>query len=41
MKTKKTTFKEVKKFDKWMRNIVKSIHYADNEKMCNAYLKIA
>lgn len=33
-------FKEVKKFDKWMRKIVQSIHYSDNEQMCNAYNKI-
>lgn len=33
-------FKEVKKFDKWMRKIVKSIYYKDNERMCDAYLNI-
>ena len=32
--------KEIKKFDKWMRKIVKSVHYSNNEKMCNAYNKI-
>lgn len=31
---------EIKRFDKWMRKIVKSIHYHDNEKMCNAYKRI-
>lgn len=30
----------VEKFDEWMRNKVKSIHYANNEKMCNAYNRI-
>lgn len=28
------------KFDQWMKNTIKSIHYSDNEKMCNAYQKI-
>jgi hypothetical protein len=37
---KKIKLKEVKKFDKWMRKIIKSIHYSNNEKMFNAYLKI-
>lgn len=36
----KQKFKKVKKFYKWMRKIVQSVHYADNEKMCNAYEKI-
>jgi hypothetical protein len=37
---KKVKLKEVKKFDKWMRKTVQSIHYSNNEKMCNAYQKI-
>ena len=32
---------EVEKFDEWMRNKVKSIHYSNNEKMCNAYNRIS
>ncbi len=32
--------KEIKRFDKWMRKIVQSIHYHDNEQMCNAYERI-
>ena len=32
--------KEIKKFDKWMRKIVQSIYYHDNQKMCNAYERI-
>ena len=31
---------EVEKFDEWMRNKVKSIHYSNNEKMNNAYNSI-
>lgn len=31
---------EVEKFDEWMRNKVKSIHYSNNEKMTNAYNRI-
>lgn len=32
--------KQIKKFDKWMRKTVQSIHYSNNEKMSNAYQKI-
>ena len=32
--------KEIKRFDKWMRKTVQSIHYYDNEQMCNAYERI-
>jgi hypothetical protein len=28
------------KFDDWMRNTVKSIHYSDNLKMSEAFTKI-
>jgi len=28
------------RFDDWMRNKVKSIHYANNNAMCNAYQRI-
>lgn len=33
-KPKKT---EIENFDSWMRKKVKSVFYADNEKMCRAY----
>ena len=32
--------KQIKKFDKWMRKTIQSIHYSNNEKMSNAYQKI-
>ena len=32
--------KQIKKFDKWMRKTVQSIHYSNNERMSNAYQKI-
>jgi hypothetical protein len=32
--------KQIKKFDKWMRKTVQSIHYSNNEKMSKAYKKI-
>jgi hypothetical protein len=35
-----TKLKKIKKFDKWMRKTVQSIHYSNNEKMSNAYQKI-
>jgi hypothetical protein len=35
-----TKLKQIKKFDKWMRKTVQSIHYSNNEKMSNAYQKI-
>jgi len=28
------------RFDDWMRNKVKSIHYANNNAMCKAYQKV-
>lgn len=31
---------KLEKFDKWMRETVKSVHYSNNEQMCNAYNKI-
>lgn len=31
---------EIKRFDKWMRKTVQSIHYYKNEEMCNAYERI-
>lgn len=35
-----TNLKEIKKFDKWMKKVIQSVYYADNEQMCNAYQKI-
>jgi hypothetical protein len=32
--------KQIKKFDKWMRKTIQSVHYSNNEKMSNAYQKI-
>ena len=32
--------KQIKKFDKWMRKTIQSVHYSNNEKMRNAYQKI-
>lgn len=32
--------KEANKFNKWMINRVKSLHYANNESMTNAFTKI-
>ena len=31
----------MEKFDFWMRNVVKSIHYSDNKAMSEAYEKVA
>ena len=31
---------EIEKFNEWMLNKVKSVHYSNNEEMCNAYEKI-
>ena len=32
--------KQIKKFDKWMRKTIQSVHDSNNEKMSNAYQKI-
>lgn len=40
MKTEKQPKTNVEKFDAWMRKKVKSVFYADNERMCNAYERI-
>ena len=39
-KENKRATKEMEKFDRWMRTKVKSIHYADNERMSIAYQKV-
>ena len=31
---------EIENFNEWMLNKVKSVHYSNNEEMCNAYEKI-
>lgn len=31
---------EVEKFNDWMKKKVKSVFYADNERMCRAYERI-
>lgn len=31
---------EIENFNDWMLNRVKSIHYSNNQEMCNAYDKI-
>ena len=31
----------MEKFNDWMRNVVKSIHYSDNKAMSDAYEKVA
>jgi hypothetical protein len=31
---------EIENFNDWMINKVQSVHYANNEAMCNAYEKI-
>lgn len=32
--------KEMHRFDRWMRTKVKTIHYADNERMSEAYRRV-
>jgi hypothetical protein len=32
--------KEMHRFDRWMKTRIKSIHYANNEKMSQAYQKV-
>jgi hypothetical protein len=31
---------EIENFNDWMLNRVKSVHYSNNQEMCNAYDKI-
>ena len=31
---------EIENFNDWMLNKIKSVHYCNNEEMCNAYEKI-
>jgi hypothetical protein len=39
MKDKKA-IREMHRFDKWMRTRVKTIHYADDKRMSEAYQKV-
>ncbi len=39
MRNKKAE-KEMHRFDKWMRTRVKSIHYADNKRMSEAFERV-
>jgi meiotically up-regulated gene 157 (Mug157) protein len=40
MTKEKLAFKEAEAFEIWMREIVRSVHYADNEKMAEAYSRV-
>ena len=40
MTEEKLAFQEAKAFEVWMRETVRTIHYANNEKMSEAYNKI-
>ena len=31
---------KIQKYNNWMRNVIKSIHYSNNEKMLNSYEKL-
>lgn len=34
---KKSEIKKLEKFNNWMRDKIKNLHYSDNKRMCNAY----
>lgn len=38
--TEQLAFQEVLAFEVWMREIVKTVHYADNNKMTDAYNRV-
>ena len=40
MTNEKLAFKETEAFEIWMRETVKSVHYADNDKMTEAYNRV-
>jgi hypothetical protein len=40
MTEKQLTFKETEAFESWMRDTIKSVHYADNDKMAEAYDRV-
>ena len=40
MTKEKLAYQEALAFEVWMREIVKTVHYADNEKMAEAYDRV-
>jgi hypothetical protein len=40
MTEKQLAFKETEAFESWMRDTIKSVHYADNDKMAEAYDRV-
>ena len=40
MTEKQLAFKETEAFESWMRETIKSVHYADNDKMAEAYSRV-
>ena len=40
MSKEQLAFQEVLAFEVWMREIVKTVHYADNNKMADAYKRV-
>jgi hypothetical protein len=40
MTKEKLAFQEALAFEVWMRETVKTVHYADNEKMAEAYDRV-
>jgi hypothetical protein len=40
MTDKQAAFKETEAFESWMRETIKSVHYADNNKMAEAYSRV-
>jgi hypothetical protein len=40
MSKEQLAFQEALAFEVWMREIVKTVHYADNNKMADAYKRV-
>ena len=40
MTKERLAYQEALAFEVWMREIVKTVHYADNEKMADAYDRV-
>lgn len=40
MTAEQLAFKEVQAFEIWLRETVNTVHYADNEKMAEAYNRV-
>jgi hypothetical protein len=40
MKNEQLAFQEAKAFEVWMRDTIKSVHYADNKSMTEAYDRV-